>query len=131
MQIAAASILAVGIAVPQMVPSRETAIVGTPVSLTASRAAAVQTFPAGRAILGAFDVLSPDAEAVRYELRIVDAQTRKKVRDLRPITAEEAQDTVTFGTSALPAGRYKLLVTGVRADGNRRVSEEYEFHVVE
>ncbi|HET8799126.1 MAG TPA: hypothetical protein VFO89_15645 [Thermoanaerobaculia bacterium] len=130
MQIAAAAVLAVGIAVPQLVPSREVAIVGTPVSLTASRAAAAQTFPANKHFVAEFDVLAPVDEAVGYELRIVDAQTRKKVRDLRTITAKEAQETVSF-VSELPAGRYKLLVTGVQADGNRAVPEEYEFHVVE
>ncbi|HEX2835757.1 MAG TPA: hypothetical protein VHW00_22280 [Thermoanaerobaculia bacterium] len=131
MQLTAAAVLAVGIAVPQFVQRDEgRAWNGTYRRFDVTRSdRSLQTFKRGQLIGGIYEIQSQPG-AVRYDVAIRDARGRTVV-ELDPVTAEAANDTQMLTADSLPVGKYKLSITGVRADGNRTGFETFEFQVVE
>lgn len=127
MQLTAAAVLAVGIAVPQFM-QQEDSWAGRPHRFSASRSATDMSFAADKPIHASVDIQS-EPGYVRFDMEIVDAK-RRNVRVLPSVSAETATETVFFVTPELPEGAYVLSIIGVRGDGNRTVTETHEFNVV-
>ncbi|MGN6185999.1 MAG: hypothetical protein ACTHQM_20400 [Thermoanaerobaculia bacterium] len=131
MQLGAAAVLAVGIAVPQFVQRDRD--IRTSISpyrkLEANRATGPMTFKHGQLISAPFEI-QPQPGAVRYEAVLRNAK-RETLGATRIITAEQANDAQSLTTDPLPVGSYELSITGVRGDGNRAGIETFEFQVVE
>jgi hypothetical protein len=128
MQLVAAAILAVGIGLPQFLHKDAPSWTQPARLLTANRDIGKQTWKAGQPIVALLEIQS-DPQFMRYDIEIRDAKGRH-VRDLPPVSADDAKNTISFGTGELPAGAYTLSITGVRGDGNRSVTEMREFQIV-
>jgi hypothetical protein len=128
MQIAAAAVLAIGIALPQFIERDAPSVMALP-ALASSRDASAVTYKRGATIVGSLEI-QPHDGCVRYELAIRDANG-ETTRELDPVTAEAANETQVLITGPLPVGKYTLSIHGVQADGNRTEVETRKFQVVE
>jgi hypothetical protein len=69
----------------------------------------------------------PDPPFPRYELQLRDSTG--KVVLTRPVTAEQAKESLTLLLGSLPAGSYVLAIEGVREEGNRTEIAKHEITV--
>jgi anti-sigma factor RsiW len=132
MQLTAAAVLTVGIALPRLIPDDDVLHMQPMRALSATRAPqeGMPRFTAGQPLAVPHDIVLDDLQA-RVAAEIRDAKG-KVVRPMsETLSAEQARDGVVISTSELPAGRYTLSILGVRADGNRWKIEEHPFEVVE
>ncbi len=87
----------------------------------------VKQIPAGRRALLGFDIDSKEVpDHYLCEIRDQDG----KLRDAVKVTVERAAEPVSLLTGELPAGRYELVIRGVRKDGNRFEVTRYQILAV-
>jgi hypothetical protein len=126
MQLAAAAVLAIGIAVPQFMPKDDELHMQPLRSISSSRSAA-ETLKAGQRYAFAFDILDDAYVSFESEIRFANGEV---IRQKHPLVADAAKNSVWIGTPELPVGACELSIIGVRGDGNRSVIEKQAFNVV-
>lgn len=87
-----------------------------PVTSESRAAAAVMELPAGRTILQHLEIAhDPQYTQYRWDLRADEAKSLAS----GALTPEQTNEPIALRLGPLPAGRYELVIEGVRKDGNR------------
>lgn len=89
---------------------------GTPLTTESRAAAVVPELPAGREILQYLEIAhDPQYTQYRWNLRSDEGKSLQA----GTVTLKEIEDPYPLRLGPLPAGRYELVIEGVRKDGNR------------